>query len=151
MLLDEGGLMSAIKEVVARGVAGLGSLAHEYDCKKVDCSVWTLRWRKVIWTERESACAAEMRAHKYGFGGVSEQLNYILPPPNGLSSPPVEVASNLVLQCVTGARQRGELVGESRSLVKDFCFMLNLRRATCGPPRLWNPITAAEHDYYFFW
>lgn len=52
---------------------------------------------------RESACAAEMRAHKYGFGGVSEQLNYISPPPNGLSSPPVEATSNSALQYVMGA------------------------------------------------
>lgn len=51
----------------------------------------------------ERARAAEMRAHKYGFGGVSEQLNYISPPPNGLSSPPVEATSNSVLQYVMGA------------------------------------------------
>lgn len=51
----------------------------------------------------ESACAAEMRAHKYGFGGVSEQRNYILPPPNGLLSPLVEATSNSLLQCVIGA------------------------------------------------
>lgn len=51
----------------------------------------------------ESACAAEMRAHKYGFGGVSEQLNYILLPPNGLPSPLVEATSNSGPQYVIGA------------------------------------------------
>lgn len=51
-----------------------------------------------------SVCAAEMRAHKYGFGGVSKQLNYILLPPNGLPSPPVEATSNSVLQYVMGVR-----------------------------------------------
>lgn len=85
--------------------------------------------------DEESACAAEMHAHKYGFGGVSEQLNYILPTPNGLPSPLVGATSNSVLQYVIGASQRG-WGWWGRSLVKDFCFMLNLRWATCGPPLL---------------
>lgn len=48
-----------------------------------------------------------VRAHKYGFGGVSKQLNYILLLPNGPPPPhyplPVEAKSNSVLQYVMGA------------------------------------------------
>lgn len=96
----------------------------------------------------ESACAAEMRAHKYGFGGVSEQLNYILPPPNGLPSPPRWRRRPTRVSSALWERVKG---GESRSLVKDFLFHAEFEVGNV------RPSTALESHYrrraqlLFFW